>query len=97
VLNKKPQNNLQVTKNRVSDTTKAIAHSSQNLNSVISAANVGDNTRKFAALDHNPTSLSILPCKISGYFLALGKLFASVNEGPGNLKKHLVETPSKVQ
>jgi hypothetical protein len=55
VLNKKPQNNLQVTKNRVSDTTKEIAHSSQNVNSVISAANVGDNTRKFAALDHNRT------------------------------------------
>ena len=55
MLNKKPQNNLQVTKNRVSDTTKGIAHSSQNLNSVISAANVGDNTRKFAALDHNRT------------------------------------------
>jgi hypothetical protein len=45
------ENNLQVTKNRVSDTTKAIAHSSQNVNSVISAANVGDNTRKFAVLE----------------------------------------------
>ena len=55
MLNKKPQNNLQVTKNRVSDTTKAITHPSQNVNSVISAANIGDNTRKFAALDHYRT------------------------------------------
>jgi hypothetical protein len=55
VLSKKPQNNLQVTKNCASDTTKAIVDSSQNVNSVISAANVGDNTRKFAALDHNRT------------------------------------------
>lgn len=55
MLSKKPQNNLQVTKNCASDTTKAIVDSSQNVNSVISAANVGDNTRKFAALDHNRT------------------------------------------
>jgi hypothetical protein len=47
VLSKKPQNNLQVTKNCASDTTKAIVD--------------------------------------------------SLNEGPGNLKKNLVEAPSKVQ
>ena len=57
VLNKKPQNNLQVAKNRVSD-TKAIAHSSQNVNSVISAANVGDNTRKFAVLEQETIYIS---------------------------------------
>jgi hypothetical protein len=82
VLNKKPQNNLQLTKNCASDTTKAIVHSSQNVNSVISAANVGDNTRKFAALDHNRTR---------DYIYQLGKYLINLT----SLSKFLSFYPNK--